>query len=277
MHSPLRVFAGICGALLCFSAPSPSGAADPLIPGEQRSLKPFDTFRDCEVCPEMVVVPAGRFVMGSPEDEVDRRADEGPQREVTIVRPFAVGKFELTFAEWDACMAAGGCRHTPSDNGWGRGKRPVVNVSWHDITNEYLPWVSRKTGKTYRLLSEAEWEYAARAGTTTPYSTGLTITQSQANFHSLKTTFLVGSFQPNAFGLYDMHGNVQEWVQDCLETSYLGAPIDGSAVTSASCDLRVLRGGAWNSTPRVLRSARRAWSLPVIRNSIIGFRIGRTL
>jgi formylglycine-generating enzyme required for sulfatase activity len=225
----------------------------------------------------MMVVPAGRFMMGSPMDEVDRRADEGPQRWVTILRPFAVGKFEVTFAEWDACLAAGGCRHIPGDNGWGRGKRPVVNVSWDDITQEYLPWVSRKTGKAYRLLSEAEWEYAARAGTTTPYSTGLTITKGQANFLSPKATFDVGSFPPNAFGLYDMHGNVQEWVQDCRENSYVGAPIDGSAATSRSCDLRVLRGGAWNSPPRVLRSAYRSHNLPVIRNSIIGFRIGRTL
>src|SRR5262245_37248187 len=206
MHSRLRAFAAICGALLCFSAPWPSRAASPVTPSEERALKPLDSFKDCDVCPEMVVVPAGRFLMGSPADEADRKLNEGPQHWVTIGRPFAVGKFEVTFAEWDACTADGGCRHRPDDKGWGRGKQPVYMVSWDDITQEYLPWVSRKTGKAYRLLSEAEWEYAARAGTTTPYSSGLTITKSQANFHSPKGTFDVGSFPPNAFGLYDMHG-----------------------------------------------------------------------
>ena len=131
----------------------------------------------------MVVVPAGEFMMGSPAGEEGRSDDEGPQRKVTIAKPFAVGKFEVTFAEWDACVAAGGCKHKPDDQGWGRGKRPVINVSWDDITKEYLPWLSRKTGKTYRLLTEAEWEYAARAGTTTPFSTGQTITPEQANFN----------------------------------------------------------------------------------------------
>jgi formylglycine-generating enzyme required for sulfatase activity len=250
-------------------------AAPPLTKGEERALKALDSFKECDVCPEMVVVPAGRFLMGSAADEMDRRPNEGPQRWVTIGRPFAVGKFEVTFAEWDACKADGGCRHSPDDNGWGRGKRPVKYVSWDDITEDYLPWVSRKTGKVYRLLSEAEWEYAARAGTTTPYSTGLTITQGQANFSSPKVD--VGSFPPNAFGLYDMHGSVFEWVQDCYENNYLSAPIDGSAVTSRTCDQRVLRGGSWYSPPRALRSAYRYSNLSVIRNNVIGFRIARTL
>jgi formylglycine-generating enzyme required for sulfatase activity len=253
-----------------------SRAAEPLTAAEENALKPKDSFKECDVCPELVVIPAGSFMMGSPVDEVGRRGDEGPQRRVTIARPFAVGKFEVTFAEWDACTAAGGCTHSPGDNGWGRGKRPVMNVSWDDITKEYLPWVSHKTGKPYRLLSEAEWEYAARAGTTTPYSTGVTITTSQASFYKAPSN--VGSFPPNAFGLHDMHGNVQEWVQDCRETSdYVGAPIDGSAVTSNSCALRMLRGGSWSSAPRALRSAYRVWNFPDTRLSIIGFRLGRTL
>src|SRR5262249_1208976 len=161
-------------------------------------------------------------------------SNEGPMHKVTISRPFAVGKFEVTFAEWDACATAGACTHARFAP-WGRGKRPVVNMSWEEITKGYLPWLSRKTGKTYRLLTEAEWEYAARAGTTTPFSTGLTITTDQANFDGnytyngsakgqyQKKTVEVGSLEPNAFGLYDMHGNVWEWVEDCYKDSYVGA------------------------------------------------------
>ena len=143
--------------------------------------KPGDTFKDCDNCPEMVVVPAGSFMMGSPTSEKFRYKDEGPQHRVTIPRSFAVGKFEVTLAEWDACVSAGGCTRQPSDSGWGRGRRPVIKVSWHDA-NTYVKWLSRKTGKSYRLLSEAEWEYSARAGTRTPFSTGRRITTAQANF-----------------------------------------------------------------------------------------------
>ena len=162
----------------------------------------------------MVVVPAGSFIMGSPQNEEGRENDEGPPRRVTISKPFAVGKFELTFADWDACVAAKGCQHNPGDVlNWGRGMRPIVGVSWNNIIYEYLPWLSGKTGKAYRLLTEAEWEYAARAGTTTPFSTGTTITMDQANFNRGKGTYRdkpaeAGSFQPNAFGLHDMSGNV---------------------------------------------------------------------
>ena len=224
---------------------------------DMRCLRPKDTFRDCLECPETVVLPAGSFIMGSPASEEARLDNEGPQHKITIARPFAVGRFEVTFDEWDACVFAGGCLHQPDDAGWGRGRRPVIDVSWDDITNEYLPWLSRKAGKTYRLLTEAEWEYAARAGTSTPFSTGWTITPDQANFHGFFTygggargvdrnqTLEVGSFEPNAFGLHDMHGNVFEWVQDCYEENYDGAPVDGSAVTTGDCTYRVQRGGSW--------------------------------
>jgi formylglycine-generating enzyme required for sulfatase activity len=256
---------------------------------EERGLKAKDAFKECDECPEMTVVPAGEFMMGSPAGEEGRYDNEGQQRKVVIAKAFAVGKFEVTFAEWDACVAAGGCKHKPEDQGWGRGKRPVINVSWDDITKEYLPWLSRKTGKSYRLLSEAEWEYAARAGTTTPFSTGRTITPEQANFNGDSTyggsakgvyrqkTVEVGTFPANTFGLHDMHGNVWEWVADCYKDSYAGAPADGSAVTSGDCGSRVLRGGCWDYIPRNLRSADRDRDPSGSRNSIYGFRVARTL
>jgi formylglycine-generating enzyme required for sulfatase activity len=266
------------------------GPAKPLTVEEERSLKPGETFKECDACPEMVVVPAGNFTMGSPEGEEGRRdAAESPQRKVTIAKPFAVGKFEVTFAEWDACIAAGGCAHKPNDHGWGRGKRPVVNVNWDDITLQYLPWLSRTSGKAYRLLTEAEWEYAARAGTTTPFSTGRTITPEQANFRgdipyggSAKGVYRrkptdVGSFPSNAFGLHDMHGNVSEFVQDCYKYGYAGAPADGSAVTSADCPDRIQRGGNWGIDPALVRSAVRVSARPAYRFEFVGFRVARTL
>ena len=225
----------------------------------------------------------------SPRGEEGRYDSEGPQRKVAIAKTFAVGKFEVTFAEWDTCAAAGGCKHKPDDRGWGRGKRPVINVSLDDFTKDYLPWLSRKTGKTYRLLTEAEWEYAARAGTATPFSTGRTITPEQANFDGNGTygdsakgvyrqkTVEVGTFAANAFGLHDMHGNVWEWVQDCYKDSYTGAPADGSAVTSGDCTYGVLRGGSWVDDPTFLRSASRNRGTPVIRYFAIGFRVARAL
>jgi len=234
----------------------------------------------CPDCPEMVVVPAGSFMMGSPPGEKGRNDNEGPQRRVTIARPFGVGKYEVTFAEWDACVAAGGCTHRPGDRGWGRGKRPVINVSWDDITKEYLPWLSRKTGKTYRLLTEAEWEYAARAGTTTPFWWGTSISPSQANYAGGEfrgKTVPVDSFVANPWGLYNVHGNVWEWVQDCSNESYSGAPADGSVWATGTCSHRMRRGGAWNTYPQDLRSAIRYGYTPDERNFIFGFRVGRTL
>jgi formylglycine-generating enzyme required for sulfatase activity len=246
----------------------------------------------CPECPEMVVVPAGSFTMGSPKNEPERESwqegTESPQRRVTFGRPFAVGKFEVTFAEWDACVAAGGCKYSPKDD-WGRGKQPVMKVSWDDITKEYLPWLSRKTGKTYRLLTEAEWEYAARAGTTTPFWWGSSISTGRANYdgsfaygggptgESRLKTLPVDSFAPNPWGLYNVHGNVWEWVQDCWNGSYNGAPTDGSAWTTGDCSRRVLRGGSWVYGASWLRAANRSRDSTVNRFSILGFRLGRTL
>ena len=192
--------------------------------GEQ-PLEASDQFRDCAECPQMIVLPPGKFRMGSTSDEAERYFDEGPVRDVTIPRPIAVGMHEITFSEWDACRRAGGCVHNPSDNGWGRENRPVVNVSWTDA-QEYVRWLSKRTGKRYRLPSESEWEYAARGGTATRYHWGDDPGPNRANCNrcgdrlDASRTLPVGSFPPNPFGLFDMHGNVWEWVEDCLHSNY---------------------------------------------------------
>ena len=240
-------------------------------------------FRDCPECPEMVVVSAGEFMMGSPPSEQDRRDDEGPLHRVRIAEPFAAGVHEVTFDEWDACVGGGGCGgYRPGDEGWGRGGRPVINVSWEDA-RAYVDWLSRRTGEEYRLLSEAEWEYAARAGTTTRYHWGDDIGRNRVNCVDCGSrwdggrTAPVGSFAANAFGLHDMHGNVWEWVEDCWNRSYAGAPSDGSSWESGECGLRVLRGGSWSSNPRNLRAANRNWSGTGVRGYFVGFRVARTL
>ena len=252
--------------------------------------------KPCPMCPEMVVVPAGSFIMGSSAREEGRDDNEGPQRKITIARPFAVAKYEVTFAEWDECVDAGGCEHKPDDEGWGRGKRPVINVSWEDITKQYVPWLTRKTGKAYQLLTEAEWEYAARAGSTTRFHFGndekdLCTYGNVADLSAQEknrewsvaicrdghlNTAVVGSFKANAFGLYDMHGNVWEWVQDCYRDSFAGAPVDGAAITNGNCSSRIMRGGSWIGNPVGVRSASRSSATPDIRDNYIGFRLART-
>lgn len=282
----------IFGLGMAAACASPADAGRPLVllaaaPAGQAS--PGTLFRDCPDCPEMVVVPAGSFTMGSPAGEASRDADEGPQHEVRIERPFALGRFEVTFAEWDACVAAGGCAgHVPDDQGWGRDTRPVVDVSWDDA-QAYLRWLGEKTGQEYRLPSEAEWEYAARAGTATTFSTGATITTDQANFNGNRTyggsrkgvfreqTLPVGSFAANPFGLHDMHGNVYEWVEDCSNAGYDGAPADGNAWTEGDCSRRVFRGGSWGDRPAAVRSAVRETGNADLRMAIIGLRVARTL
>lgn len=252
----------------------------------ERGYKVGQTIQECAAgCPAMVMIPAGRFRMGSPDDEPYRNNDEGPQRTITIAGPLLVSKYAITFGEWDACYAAGGCSFQPSDQGWGRDRRPVINVSWNDIT-QYVRWLSIKAGVSYRLLTEAEWEYAAR-GVTRPedphpaYSWGPEIGAGNANCNGCGSewdnkTAPVGSFKPNAFGLHDMHGNVLQWVQDCRE-DYDPAKTDGRAAEGdASCS-RVLRGGSWDFYPQSLRAALRDSSAPGNRGSNIGFRVARTL
>ncbi|MGC2079467.1 MAG: formylglycine-generating enzyme family protein [Xanthobacteraceae bacterium] len=265
-------------------APAASTEAAPLSPTQEKALKPKDTFKECANCPEMMVVPAGSFTMGSPTSEPGHSADEGPQHTVTIARPFAVGRFEVTFDEWDACAADGGCNgYKPSDEGWGRGRRPVINVSWDDA-KAYVAWLSKKTGKSYRLLSGAEYEYATRAGTQTAYPWGDAIGTNNANCHACgsqwdaKQTAPVGSFAANGFGLYDMVGNVREWTEDCYHDSYSGAPTDGSAwIEGGNCYDRVVRGGSFLLAPAFLRSASRYWFTTDYRLRYLGFRVARTL
>jgi formylglycine-generating enzyme required for sulfatase activity len=265
------------------SASRAPASAVPLSVDRERALKPKDTFSECANCPEMMVVPAGSFTMGSPSGEEGRRNDESPQHRVTFDRPFAVGKFAVTFDEWDACAADGGCGgYRPADQGWGRRRRLAINVSWEDAKS-YVAWLSKKTGKSYRLLTEAEYEYATRAGTETTYPWGAEIGKGNANCNGCGSqwdgnqTAPVGSFAPNRFGLYDMVGNLWEWVEDCVHPSYSDAPTDGSAWTVGNCTVRVIRGGSWYSTPGFLRSADRNWVTSDDRGDNLGFRVGRTL
>ena len=248
----------------------------------KQTWDPSNTFQDCPECPKLVVVPSGSFLMGSSMEEEGRGDAEVPLHEVRISYQLAVGAYPVTFDEWDACVSDGGCGgHEPDDNGWG-GNRPVINVSWDDA-QAYVRWLSGKTGMEYRLLSEAEWEYVARAGTTSRYWWGDDIGRHRANCNGCgsrwddKRTSPVGSFPANAFGLYDVHGNVWEWVEDCWNDNYDGAPIDGSAWCTGISSIRVLRGGSWSYGPYYLRSAIRFRNSVGFRSINVGFRIARTL
>jgi formylglycine-generating enzyme required for sulfatase activity len=243
---------------------------------------------DAPAAPRMIAIRSGSFTMGSPSGESGRWPTEGPQHEVSIGYDFAVSKYPVTFDEWDECVREGGCNgYTPSDNHWGRSNRPVVNVSWTDAQG-YIAWLSAKTGQRYRLLSEAEYEYAERAGSQTPYPTGYSITTDQANFMDFATAsqstgpkgrmpMPVGSFPPNAFGLSDMQGNIWEWVQDCWHDSYNGAPGTGSPWVTGDCQRRVVRGGAFNREAKFMRSASRYWIVGDLRSALAGFRVARSL
>lgn len=247
--------------------------------------KPGNVFWDIREpwLPEMVWIRAGTFRMGSSSSEAERFKHEGPQHRVTIGKPFALGRYPVTFEEYDHFTDVTG-REKADDNGWGRGTRPVINVDVEDA-EAYLAWLSEVTGQIYCLPSEAEWEYACRAQTTTPFWTGQDITTDQANYNGnypytdcekgafRGQTTAVGSFTPNPFGLYDMTGNVWEWCTDSWHEDYLGAPIDGSAWSEGGDPAkRVLRGGSWFGFARGLRSARRDPATPDYRHDDVGFR-----
>jgi formylglycine-generating enzyme required for sulfatase activity len=282
-----------------FRAPGP-GVVSALSSKQERVLQPKDTFNECTHCPQMIVVPAGSFTMGSPTKEPGRGADEGPQHRVTLPRQFAVGTFNVTHDEFAAfvtdtgydtgskCYIWTGQWTEKEGFSWRNpgfeqtGSHPVVCVSWSDAQT-YVNWLSKKTGKEYRLLNESEWEYAARAGSTTIYYWGDGIGANNADCGGCgsqwdnKGTAPVGSFKPNAFGLYDIAGNVWEWTEDCYHDSYNGAPADGSPWTSGECSFRVVRGGSWPDGLRNLRSANRYRDGAAVRSDNIGFRVGRTL
>jgi len=257
---------------------APSEEAVPSAGTDPAALPNFAVFRDIEApwCPEMVVLPAGTFMMGSSETDEEADDDERPQHRVTIGTRFAVGRYPVTFAEYDRFAEETGS-DKPEDMGRGRDRRPVINVSWENA-QAYSDWLSKETGETYRLLSEAEWEYACRAGTETNYSFGDTIIEKQANFdRKVGKTTEVGSYPANPWGPHDMHGNVWEWVEDVWHDDYKGAPSNGSAwMEGGDVDRRVLRGGSWGNRSRFLRSANRLRDDPGNRIAIIGFRVART-
>ena len=237
---------------------------------------PGETFRDCDGCPEMVVIPSGSFDMGdSVGDGLDR---ERPVHGVTVAKPFAIGRFEVTFQQWDACIEAGGCSYKPDDLNWGRGNRALGDVTWKDA-NEYIGWLSCITGARYRLPSEAEWEYMARAGSATKFPWGNEIGKARARCLSceggLPQVIEVGNFPPNDFGVYDTVGSVGEWVEDCLNNDYTGAPADGSAWVSGQCYYRIVRGGGWYGDAKFLTSSYRNFKSVDARDDTYGFRVAR--
>lgn len=280
-------------------------AAQPLSAEAASQIKPLTEFRECPSCPKMVVIPTGEFMMGSTKPEVsdgDAFDNELPQHKVTIARTFAIGKYEVTFAEWDACVKDGGCRgYRPSDEGRGRGNLPVANVSWDDA-KLYVRWLSQKTGKIYRLPSEAEWEYAARAGSSSKFyfgNDGKSLckyanvadesgSQKRRGSNGFGTWLIcndghfdtapVGSFTPNAFRLHDMLGNVAEWVEDVWHANYVGAPVDGSAwLSGGDSKMRIGRGGSYYSLEGGVRSPYRANYRAGSQGELVGFRVARTM
>lgn len=248
-------------------------------------LAPRSVYRDSRYGPQMVVMPTGEFIMGSPENEEGRYGDgrEGPQRSVAIDYRFSVGRYPVTFKEWDIFKGLGGTEHYPDDEGWGRGARPVINITWYEAVS-YVGWLSKHTQKSYRLLSSAEWEFSCRAGTETAFFFGDNYLQldifSWFKDNSENKTHPVGLKEPNAFGLYDLYGNVNEWVADCSHKNYIGAPVDGSAWEEgkdANSSFRTARGGSWYNGSHNLRSAACYFDPPGLRSIEIGFRVARIL
>jgi formylglycine-generating enzyme required for sulfatase activity len=293
------------------SAGTPAGTAGgadvPLSKEREALLKPKDSFKECSDCPEMVLVPAGEFMMGSPKSEPERYAQEGPQHRAKIDHPFALGKLKVTREQFDAFVRetnysiGDSCYTIESgqvEERAGRSFRnpgfvqetnhPAVCVNWDDA-KAYVAWLARKTGKNYRLPSESEWEYAARAGTTTPFWWGTTITTEQANYdgstiydggskgENREKTVAADDFKPNAWGLYQVHGNAFEWVEDCWNENYTNAPTDGSAIVAGNCARRVRRAGAWNYPASTLRSAYRDSRPASTRGSNLSLRVARTV
>lgn len=251
------------------------------------------SFRDCEEhCPVLALIPPGQFLMGSPPSEENGRDNEKPRHAVDIAYPFAVGAHEVTLAEWQACVDEGGCSRAPleSHGESDTAKRPVTHVTWQEA-NAYAEWLSGRTGMNYRLPSESEWEYVARANTTTPYYSGESVTSEQANFDGrydwrvggaltpnvyMGQTIEVGLLEANAFGLHDVHGNANEWIQDCYVSHYREAPEDGRPRFTENCLRRVVRSGSWKDKLWDIRSARRRAQVPDERTSETGFRVVRT-
>jgi len=258
------------------------GVAPPPADRAQPDRMAANNFRDCPQCPELVRIPAGRFQMGSTPNDDSADEDETPRHDVTIAKPFALGKYEVTFAEWEVCVRAKACTNPGNDNDWGRGRQPVVSVTWNDA-KQYVAWLSRETGKKYRLPSEAEWERAARAGKATRYAWGNEIGSNRANCESCgsqwdgKRTAPVGSFPANEYGLHDMAGNVWEWVEDCWSDNHRGAPADGKPRLTGQCERRVMRSGSWNNHPNNVRPAAREPMAPENESYDIGFRLAREL
>jgi formylglycine-generating enzyme required for sulfatase activity len=289
--------------------PHQSGMADAQAPGHitesthgRESSRYLPEVWDAPIAPKMRVVPAGNFVMGSPAWELQRNANES-QHAVTIRYSFAIGQYDVTRGEYSAFVASTGYVSKDPDgcftyNGkeWALNKAadwerpgmgqsnddPVVCVSWHDAES-YAEWISQQTGHHYRLMSESEYEYVARAGTTTAYWWGCSVGYGRANCGDCgsqwdrQRTSPGGSFQPNPFGLYDMNGNVWQWMGDCWNESYRNAPTDGSPSESGNCELQVQRGGGWTNISKYSRAAQRSWDRTVIRNADNGFRLARDL
>jgi formylglycine-generating enzyme required for sulfatase activity len=289
---PALVLAALASGLL----PSAAQAATPPAPGK--------VFKDCKDCPEMVVLPTGTFTMGTPDDEVGREPDEGPMHPVTFARPLAISRFQVLKGEWFAYLKDSGYQMPDGDDRPGRAckagvpdyqgsdprkqytdRHPAVCMDFAEA-NAYVAWLSKKTGKQYRLVSESLREYAARGGTSGPFPFPFDEGKEYSIARHANTygaadgynfTAPAGSFAPNAFGVYDMHGNIYEWTADCYNENYVGAPSDGSAWLTGKCEFKRIRGNDWGEAPVFSRSGNRNALVPGDRGDWIGFRVARDL
>lgn len=254
---------------------------------------PGKKFKDCDICPQMIILPSGDYQQGAGPDDTMARSNEKPERRVEFRELFAIGVTEITFDEYDACVAAGACKTRPDDQGWGRGRRPVINVTYGDA-KDYTNWLSSTTGQKYDLPTESQWEYAARAGEISPWLGSSTIavcafangagSESPAGWANKDCsdpapdrTMPTGALAANKFGLKDVLGNVSEWTQDCVTLNYRDAPSNGEADTRGSCGQRPVRGGSWFSGPRDMRLSARMAQRKGDSTDYIGFRVVREL